>query len=46
MQRQRETVETGQEDRSMALVPDDAGKLARPAEDSAIPQGVSKHSES
>lgn len=40
-------METGQEDRSMALVPDDVGKLARLAEDSAIiPQGVSKHSES
>ena len=47
LQRQRETVETGQEDRSMALVPDEAGKLARLAGDSAIiPQGVSKHSES
>jgi hypothetical protein len=40
MQQKRETVETGQEDHSKALVPDEAGKLARLAGDSAFPQGV------
>jgi DUF1009 family protein len=48
MQRQHETVETGPEDHSMALVPDEAGKLGSLAGDGAFPQGVAcqKHSES
>jgi hypothetical protein len=40
MQRQHETVETGQEDHSMALVPDEAGKLGSLAGDGAFPQWV------
>jgi hypothetical protein len=40
MQRQHETVETGQEDHSMVLVPDEAGKLGSLAGDGAFPQGV------
>jgi len=48
MQRQHETVETGQEDHSMVLVPDEAGKLGSPCRRWRLSSvgSVPKHSES